>query len=237
MKKYDFLNEKIKVFNEEEFTKKIKNKPYKNIYLSNIDHLGQHPLIDNYKTMFSSSLEFTKTLNKAVGEYIDYVALNDYDLEIHVSRQNFLKVIFFLKQNTYCQYKSLTDIICVDYPGHDNRFQIFYLFLSVKFNSRIYVVVECAELESMPSITCFFNGANWPEREVWDMFGVFFDYHPDLRRILTDYGFEGFPLRKDFPLSGFSELYYCENKKRIVYAPVSLSQEYRNFKFTRTWKV
>ena len=131
--------------------------------------------------------------------------------------------------------KVVSDIIAVDYPGRSNRFDIIYQILSQRYNSRMNVLVSIGELSSIPSITSLYKGASWYEREVWDLFGIFFEGHPDLRRILTDYSFEGHPLRKDFPLTGYFEIFYDDTQKRIVYEPVSLVQEYRYFTFNNPW--
>lgn len=130
----------------------------------------------------------------------------------------------------------MSDITAVDYPTRDQRFEVVYNLLSVRHNSRIRVKTYADESTPVPSITSLFDGANWYEREVYDMFGVFFTDHPDLRRILTDYGFDGHPLRKDFPLTGYTEIRYDEEKKRIVVEPLELTQAFRNFEMNPSWE-
>ena len=163
--------------------------------------------------------------------------LNKKELSINISSKKIIPILFFLKNHTNCQYKILSDLCIVDYLTRTKkeRFDIIYNLLSIRFNSRIRIKISINELQPVDSITTIYNAANWWEREAWDMFGVFFSNHPDLRRILTDYGFEGHPLRKDFPLSGFLEVYYNELKKRVVYEPINLSQQYRLFEFNTPW--
>ena len=157
------------------------------------------------------------------------------ELSISISVHQLLPILFFLKNHTYCQYKILSDLCVVDYPNKKKRFNIIYNLLSIRLNNRIRLKLSIHELEPIHSITTIYKAASWWEREAWDMFGVFFLKHPDLRRILTDYGFEGHPLRKDFPLTGFVEVYYNDLKKRIVYEPIHLSQQYRLFEFNSPW--
>jgi NADH-quinone oxidoreductase subunit C len=146
------------------------------------------------------------------------------------------RVLTFLRDDINCQFKLLMDVCGVDYPEREQRFEIVYNLLSLTHNLRIRIKVKCGEDEPVPTVTGVFSSANWWEREVWDMFGVMFSGHPDLRRILTDYGFEGHPLRKDFPLTGFVEMRYDDEKKRVVYEPVKLTQEYRSFDFLSPWE-
>ncbi len=146
------------------------------------------------------------------------------------------RVLKFLRDDINCQFKLLMDVCGVDYPERERRFEIVYNLLSLTHNLRIRIKVTCGEDEPVPTVTGVFSSANWWEREVWDLFGVMFSGHPDLRRILTDYGFEGHPLRKDFPLTGFVEMRYDDEKKRVVYEPVKLTQEYRSFDFLSPWE-
>ena len=157
------------------------------------------------------------------------------DLEVKTTPNNLRGLFYFLQKHTLCQYKQLVDMVCSDFLGKKRRFSINYLLLSLRFNARLNVVVKTNEVLPLPSITFLYRSANWLEREVWDLFGVFFDSHPDLRRILTDYGFRGHPLRKDFPLTGFWELYYNDSTKRLKYEPVELAQEYRVFTLQSSW--
>ena len=143
--------------------------------------------------------------------------------------------MFFLKSNINCQFKQLVDVIAYDILGKTERFTIVYSLLSIHYNVRLSVIITTTELMPVPSVSLLYNSAIWLEREVWDLYGIFFYKHPDLRRILTDYGFDGHPLRKDFPLTGFIEIFYDDSKKRIVYENISLAQEYRNFNFKNPW--
>lgn len=157
------------------------------------------------------------------------------ELCINVSFKNIIPVFFFLKNHTNSQFKILSDICVVDYINKKERFEVIYNLLSIRFNNRLKVKININELEPIDSLTSIYKTAGWSEREAWDMFGIFFNNHNDLRRILTDYGFEGHPLRKDFPLSGYLEVYYNELKKRVVYEPLNLSQQYRLFEFNTPW--
>jgi NADH dehydrogenase (ubiquinone) Fe-S protein 3 len=160
---------------------------------------------------------------------------NKKELSINIPFNKIIPIFFILKNHTNCQYKILSDLCIVDYINKKQRFNIIYNLLSIRFNSRIRIKMDITELQPIESIATIYKAAVWWEREAWDMFGVFFSNHPDLRRILTDYGFEGHPLRKDFPLSGFLEVYYNELKKRVVYEPIHLSQQYRLFEFNSPW--
>jgi len=157
------------------------------------------------------------------------------ELCINIPSNKIIPIIFFLKNHTNSQFKMLSDICAVDYINKKQRFEIIYNLLSIRFNNRLKIKIAINELQPVDSIANIYKNADWSEREVWDMFGIFFLNHPDLRRILTDYGFEGHPLRKDFPLSGFLEVYYNELKKRVVYEPINLSQQYRLFEFNSPW--
>jgi NADH/F420H2 dehydrogenase subunit C len=157
------------------------------------------------------------------------------EVTIIVPHSELYNVILFLRDNTNCQYRTIIDICAVDYPERENRFEVVYNFLSTRYNNRIRVKTSVSEITPVDSITPLFKGANWFEREIWDLYGVYFTGHPDLRRILTDYGFEGHPLRKDFPLSGYVEVRYDEIQKRVVCEPIELSQEYRDFNFSSPW--
>lgn len=151
------------------------------------------------------------------------------ELTIYISPSGVLPVFTFLKNHTAAEYTQISDITAVDYPTRDQRFEVVYNLLSVRHNSRIRVKTYADEARPVPSICALYDGANWYEREVYDLFGVFFVNHPDLRRIMTDYGFDGHPLRKDFPMTGYTEIRYDEEKKRIVVEPLELTQAFRNF--------
>ena len=146
------------------------------------------------------------------------------------------KLLTFLRDDINCQFKLLMELCGVDFPERQNRFEVVYCLLSLTQNQRIRVKSSTDENNCVPSVTSIFSSAGWWEREVWDMFGIYFSGHPDLRRILSDYGFEGHPLRKDFPLTGYVELRYDDEKKRVVYEPVKLVQEFRSFDFLSPWE-
>ncbi len=146
------------------------------------------------------------------------------------------KLLTFLRDDQNCQFKQLVDVTAVDYPDREARFTVVYNLLSLRHNQRVRVKTAVAEGATLASVVGVFSSANWMEREVWDLFGVPFSGHPDLRRILTDYGFEGHPLRKDFPLTGHVEVRYDEGQKRVVYEPVKLTQEFRKFDFMSPWE-
>jgi len=158
------------------------------------------------------------------------------ELNVDVAPSQLVAFVEFLKTDQSCQFSSLVDITAVDYPGRAKRFDVVYHFLSMYQNHRIRLRVSIREEEMVPSIIEVHPSANWFEREVFDMFGILFSGHPDLRRILTDYGFRGYPLRKDFPTTGYTEVRYDEAQKRVVYEPVKLVQEYRQFDFMSPWE-
>ncbi|QTN35865.1 NADH-quinone oxidoreductase subunit C [Cognatishimia activa] len=158
------------------------------------------------------------------------------ELNIDVAPSNLLAFVEFLKTEPTCKFSTLIDITAVDYPERAKRFDVVYHFLSMHQNQRVRLRVSIREEDMVPSIVPVHAGANWFEREVFDMFGIIFTDHPDLRRLLTDYGFRGHPLRKDFPTTGYTEVRYDEELKRVVYEPVSLTQEYRQFDFMSPWE-
>jgi NADH-quinone oxidoreductase subunit C len=172
------------------------------------------------------------TLRGSVWDYS--VALGE--LAIRAEAKDIVKVVTFLREDPRCQFWSIIDVTAVDWPSRDKRFDVVYHLLSPKQNMRIRIKVEVDEATPVPSIIGVFPGADWFERETYDLYGVLFTGHPDLRRILTDYGFEGHPLRKDFPLTGFVEVRWDDEQKRVVYDPVRLAQEFRNFDFLSPWE-
>nr|AFQ02218.1 NADH dehydrogenase subunit 9 [Elongisporangium undulatum] len=182
-------------------------------------------------------MKLTKKFSQYLLQILPIINYSSYknELCINIPSNKIVPIFFFLKNHTNTQFKVLSDICVVDYINKKQRFEIIYNLLSIRFNSRLKIKVLINELQPVDSIVSVHNTANWFEREAWDMFGIFFINHPDLRRILTDYGFEGHPLRKDFPLSGFLEVYYNELKKRVVYEPINLSQQYRLFEFNSPW--
>ena len=157
-------------------------------------------------------------------------------LYLNIDPDDLLEVILFLKNNDETKFKQLIDITAVDYPEKDKRFKLVYLLLSHEFNQRILIDLYINENEIVSTLSSILPAANWMEREVFDMYGVKFKNHPDLRRILTDYGFEGHPLRKDFPLTGHNEVRYSEDKKKVIYESIKLEQNYRNFDYESPWE-
>ena len=158
------------------------------------------------------------------------------ELIVWTTRAAIVRVLTYLRDDPLLLFKQLVDLCGVDHPDRPERFEVVYNLLSLKHNRRVRVKVTTDENEPVPSVTSVFSSANWYERETWDLFGVYFSDHPDLRRLLTDYGFEGHPLRKDFPLTGYVELRYDEDQKRVVYEPVKLKQEFRSFDFLSPWE-
>ena len=180
--------------------------------------------------------DLERTVNSGLTTTIKKSEVNFGQLSIDIEVEDLSSIVLFLKTNEKCKFKQLIDITAVDYPEKNKRFKIVYLLLSHENNLRIIINVEIENKIRVPSIVEIFPSANWMEREVFDMYGISFKDHPDLRRILTDYGFEGYPLRKDFPLTGHNEVRYSEDKKKVIYEPVKLEQEYRNFDFGSPWE-
>ena len=179
-----------------------------------------------------------------LGEYITDTFLDEIverqlrldELTVTVRRDDILEVLKVLRDDANCQFKQLVDVCGVDYPEKETRFAVVYNLLSLTHNLRIRIMIWTDEDTPVPSACELFSSANWWEREVWDLYGIYFSGHPDLRRILTDYGFEGHPLRKDFPLTGYVEMRYDDEQKRVVYEPVKLTQEFRTFDFLSPWE-
>ena len=186
--------------------------------------------------MSTTVTDLERTVNSGLTTTIKKSEINFDQLFIDVDIENIISTILFLKTNEKCRFKQLIDITAVDYPEKEKRFKIVYLLLSHEKNLRIVINTHINEKVLVPSITKIFPSANWMEREVFDMYGISFKDHPDLRRILTDYGFEGYPLRKDFPLTGHTEVRYSEAKKKVISEPVKLDQEYRDFDFESPWE-
>ena len=174
--------------------------------------------------------------NSELANKIQNSFIKNSELTIEINENDLVEVIQFLKSNEKCKFRQLIDIAGVDYPEFEKRFQLVYLLLSHENNIRIKISTHFQLDQTINSITKIFPSANWMEREVFDMYGIKFKNHPDLRRILTDYGFKGHPLRKDFPLTGFNEVRYSEKKKKVIYEPVKLEQNYRNFDFESPWE-
>lgn len=181
---------------------------------------------------------FLTTLIKLCQPLIYYIKLNGrYDIEINIRKRKLGPIGQILKNHYYYQFKTVSEIIGIDYPSINLRFKVVYVFLSYMNSLRLNISVNIKDRLSLNSLTNSFPGTGWLEREVWDFFGIYFKGNKDLRRILSDYGFRGYPLRKDFPLTGFYELLFDDNKQQVTYQPVSLAQEYRDFTIQNPWRL
>jgi len=181
-------------------------------------------------------IDLEKKINSELTTKINRSEIKHNQIYIDINKENLIDVLLFIKTNKHTKFRQLIDVTVVDYPENNQRFKVVYLFLSHEFNHRMVLSYFINENEVIPSITSIFPAANWMEREVFDMYGVNFKDHPDLRRILTDYGFEGHPLRKDFPLTGHTEVRYSEEDKKVISEPVKLEQNYRNFDYESPWE-
>ena len=186
--------------------------------------------------MLENLIKLEKYINSELSSKIHNSVINNDELLVEVGENDLTEVVQFIKSNEKLKFRQLIDIAGVDYPEEEKRFNLIYLFLSHENNSRLKLLVKFETNQTINSITKIFPSANWMEREVFDMYGIKFKNHPDLRRILTDYGFKGHPLRKDFPLTGFNEVRYSEKEKKVIYEPVKLEQNYRNFDFESPWE-
>ena len=175
-------------------------------------------------------------IEAALSEAVLAVTIDCQELIVEVKRESIVRVLTFLRDDVNCHFKQLIDLCGVDFPARETRFDVIYHLLSLTHNRRVRVKVRVKADEPISTVTTVFNSANWWEREAWDLFGIYFLDHPDLRRILSDYGFEGHALRKDFPLTGYVEVRYDDDQKRIVYEPVKLQQEFRSFDFLSPWE-
>ena len=180
--------------------------------------------------------DLEKILNSELNTKIKSSLIKHNQIYLKIDEKDLTEVILFLKTNSKTKFRQLIDITAVDFPENEIRFKLVYLLLSHEFNQRIIIEIDVKEKEIVGSITSIFPAANWMEREVFDMYGIDFKDHPDLRRILTDYGFEGHPLRKDFPLTGHTEVRYNEDMKKVINEPVKLEQDYRNFDYESPWE-
>jgi NADH-quinone oxidoreductase subunit C len=186
--------------------------------------------------MSTSLEELSVYLRESRGDWIVEAELAWGELNVTTTADNYIALLTFLRDDPRCQFVGFIDICGVDYPEREKRFDVVCHLLSPKLNARIRVKLACGEDDTVPSATAVYRGADWFEREAYDMYGILFTGHPDLRRLLTDYGFEGFPLRKDFPTTGYVEVRYDDTVKRVVYEPVQLRQEFRNFDFLSPWE-
>ena len=180
-------------------------------------------------------IDLEKKINSELTTKINKSEVKHEQLYLYIDSEDLIDVTLFIKSNENTKFRQLIDVTVVDYPENAQRFKLVYLFLSHEFNQRIILSYTINEKEVIPSLTSIYPAANWMEREVFDMYGVKFKDHPDLRRILTDYGFEGHPLRKDFPLTGHTEVRYSEELKKVIKEPVKLEQNYRNFDYESPW--
>ena len=180
--------------------------------------------------------ELEKLVNSELTSKIKKTTITFNELLVDTSEEELINVILFLKSHDKLKFKQLIDIAGVDYPEEEKRFKLVYLLLSLENNTRIKVSINFEIAKKIPTLTKVYPSANWMEREVFDMYGIEFTDHPDLRRILTDYNFKGHPLRKDFPLTGFNEVRYSEKEKKVIYEPVKLEQNYRDFDFESPWE-
>ena len=204
--------------NHRRFNTTVTNTVQSNVTASQWHHYGQ------YLTSLAPALIQSYSVDHAE------------ELTLHTAPSTLVPLLQLLRDHTHTRYEQLMDVCGVDYPTKKHRFEIVYNLLSIRHNARIRVKTYCDEITPVPTATGLFSSANWMEREVYDMFGVIFEGHADLRRILTDYGFEGYPLRKDFPLTGYREVRYDEEKKRVVSEPVELAQAFRNFEAQSPWE-
>ena len=181
-------------------------------------------------------IDLEKKINSELTTKIKKTEIRHDQLYINIDNEDLIDVTLFIKSNENTKFRQLMDVTVVDYPENSQRFKVVYLFLSHEFNQRIILSYLIGENVVIPSLTPIYPAANWMEREVFDMYGVKFKDHPDMRRILTDYGFEGHPLRKDFPLTGHTEVRYSEEQKKVISEPVKLEQNYRNFDYESPWE-
>ncbi len=184
----------------------------------------------------TSLIDLEKKINSELTTKINSSKIKHSHIYLNIDSHDLVEILLFLKTDNNTKFRQLIDITAVDYPEKDKRFNMVYLLLSHELNQRIHIDYNISEKEIPSSITSIYPSANWMEREIFDMYGIKFKNHPDLRRILTDYGFEGYPLRKDFPLTGHTEVRYSEEKKKVIYEPVKLEQNYRNFDYESPWQ-
>lgn len=199
-------------------------------------YINSLKLRNNFQRLQFGNLYLAKYLIQVIPKFLVSVVVDNDRLIIQIKPSFVLEVLNFLKYNFNGQFKILFDLWADDFPEFLRRFRLSYGLLNVYTSQRIFLNISSSELESVLSVESIFKSANWFEREVWDMFGIYFLNHPDLRRILTDYGFEGYPLRKDFPLSGYTQVRYDEELKRVILEPLELTQEYRYFNFISPWE-
>ncbi|CAA7264731.1 unnamed protein product [Cyclocybe aegerita] len=195
-----------------------------------------NPTVSQYAETTEKLHTYGSYIMQCLPKFIQQFSVLKDELTLYITPSAVVPVLTFLRDHGQCQFKQVMDISGVDFPEREKRFEIVYHLLSVKYAGRIRVKTYAGEADAVASAVEVFSGADWYEREAWDLFGIFFENHPDLRRILTDYGFEGHPLRKDFPLTGYTEVRYDEERKRVVYEPLQLTQAFRNFESLSPWE-
>jgi len=195
-----------------------------------------NPTITKYAETTEALHTYGSYLMQCLPKFIQQFSVLKDELTVYIAPSAVVPVLTFLRDHSRCQFKACMDISGVDFPEREKRFEVVYHLLSIKFAGRIRVKTYAGEADPVPSAVPVFRGADWYEREAWDLYGIYFNNHPDLRRILTDYGFEGHPLRKDFPLTGYTEVRYDEERKRVVYEPLQLTQAFRNFESSSPWE-
>ena len=198
--------------------------------------MNKEDTLDENTSNIDDALSFERSVSKLLANLAERVQSINGQLVYRCVLDKLFETLVLLKNTETLNFSQLTDLTAVDYPDRIQRFELVYQLLSIENNKRVRIICPIEDGQIVPSITSIYKSAEWPEREVWDMYGLFFSDHPDLRRLLTDYGFEGHPLRKDFPLTGYVEARYDDIEKRVAYQPVQLTQEYRDFDFLSPWE-
>ena len=198
--------------------------------------MNKEDTLDENTSNIDEDFSFERSVSKLLTKLAERVQSNNGQLVYRCELEKLLETLVLLKNTETLNFSQLTDLTAVDYPDRLQRFELVYQLLSIENNKRVRIICSINDGQIVPSVTGIYKSAEWPEREVWDMYGLFFSDHPDLRRLLTDYGFEGHPLRKDFPLTGYIEVRYDDIEKRVAYQPVQLTQEYRDFDFLSPWE-
>ena len=198
--------------------------------------MNKEDTLDENTTSIDKDFSFERSVSKLLAKLAERVQSINGQLVFRCELDKLFETLVLLKNTETLNFSQLTDLTAVDYPDRPQRFELVYQLLSIENNKRVRIICSIDDGQIVPSVTSIYKSAEWPEREVWDMYGLFFSDHPDLRRLLTDYGFEGHPLRKDFPLTGYVEVRYDDIEKRVAYQPVQLTQEYRDFDFLSPWE-
>lgn len=233
-------NQQLSVSTKHNIISTLSTIKHKRLYSLQLSAENKGCLQNTGNTVFSevsfAQKLFIKNLTATIPKWIVHCILNKNEITVYIFPEFITPFFYFMKNHVNTQFRMLVDITAVDYPSRICRFEVVYNLLSVYYNSRIKIKTCLQEVSFCTSITVLYSSASWWEREVWDMFGIFFSNHPDLRRILTDYGFSGHPLRKDFPLSGFVEVRYDDSEKRVIIEPIEMTQEFRYFDFASPWQ-